>query len=1253
MRSSLLAALLACVAIPLLAAEGAGSPRGLFVRATSPGAPAETTWIDAGGNGVRVLAAGAGVRVAPVSTSPTGRYIVRLAEPALPAPLAARAAARRALDERFTGELARREPGRFGASGPAGVRVVEEYDHLLTGVAVEAPPGWLERLRAMPGVAAVEEDRPVHATLDQSVHQVRGDLVRTLLGGTGRGVRVGIIDTGVDYHHPAFGGGFGPGTRVAGGDDLVNHDGDPMDDNGHGTHVAGIVAGNGGDVIGMAIEATLYAYKVLDANGSGFVSTVIAGLERCADPDQDPSTDDHLDVVNMSLGGYGGSPDDAICRAVDALDSLGTLVVTAAGNAGVLFSILEPAIARGAIAVGAASRADTTIYFSSRGPGPDFAPKPDLLAPGDAIVSAALGGGRVAMSGTSMAAPHVAGAAAMLLQLHRDWTHEEARAALTEGARDVGRPVYEQGAGLLDAFAAATANVFAIPSRLAFGRVQPGGPDTTLERTLRVHSHGVVSMTATLRVRPEHETPGVDVSVDPAQVLVPAGGEASALVRVALRASRPANRESPFEAEGVIEVQLGDETRRVPYSVHDCFQFRATNAGGDVVGVVHDADRVWPTMGPLGSSWVLPPGDYDVMAFSGGDLDVPFLLMPGVHLVSDTVLDMGRGFPDRTLDFALVDESSRPRRPSHMDVLFKHRSGASLGWINALSVPAIRLPEAGPDYRLEWAAWDDDGAVRYDIPGTAQGPFEDGAIANDPAAIRRSTERYAVSPGDSLLPLEFRLHPDGLGGYFGFTSIDITAPLILEPYEITHWRAATPYPVHWRYGRWDLQVRRSVLLGGPGEFVAAVAPLLSLDHGDTVGIHPHWLTERSVMDLTGRRFAFGFGPSFYNADIAFNGTTLLMTPSPGQSGRLFADGLGTKRHGPPTRYELVRGDDVIARDTIPDEDVVESLLMTQIAIPPSLAPGWTVRILAPEAHVLDTASHTTVSTTVAGTSQNLSTPQLLSFAVVASGGVAEEVRFGQDRDPHVEFTAAPPIHAPYATVAAELDARADTTGPWTALAVHQDGLRFRAALAPMAGQVSLRLRLSTLDLGILQMDVEPAFVARPSPAIGARVLQTSADARTARVDWRVPGVDGALVVERSEPGGDWAEWGEANAANGVAHFEDTAVVPGKRYGYRLASASAVAWVQIPIGTPRLSLAIAPNPARGDLLLAIGVDRTAPIRLTLLDVQGRAVRTRVLDGLAPGVHVVSVTPAEHVRPGLYFVRLERGADVITRRVTLLQ
>src|SRR6185369_205423 len=113
------------------------------------------------------------------------------------------------------------------------------------------------------------------------------------------------------------------------------------------------------------------------------------------------------------------------------------------------------------------------------------------------------------------------------------------------------------------------------------------------------------------------------------------------------------------------------------------------------------------------------------------------------------------------------------------------------------------------------------------------------------------------------------------------------------------------------------------------------------------------------------------------------------------------------------------------------------------------------------------------------------------------------------------------------------------------------------------------------------------------------------------------------------------------------------VVAGRRYGYRLAGAEAVAWVQVPVGVPRLSLAISPNPARGDLLLSLGVDRTAPITITLLDIQGRALRSRVLDGLAPGVHLVNVTPSQHLRPGLYFVRLDRGGDVITRRVTLLE
>jgi hypothetical protein len=146
---------------------------------------------------------------------------------------------------------------------------------------------------------------------------------------------------------------------------------------------------------------------------------------------------------------------------------------------------------------------------------------------------------------------------------------------------------------------------------------------------------------------------------------------------------------------------------------------------------------------------------------------------------------------------------------------------------------------------------------------------------------------------------------------------------------------------------------------------------------------------------------------------------------------------------------------------------------------------------------------------------------------------------------------------------------------------------------------------------------------------------------------------GSLLVERSEEGGDWVEWGEVTPANGVAQLVDPSVVPGRRYGYRLVGAESAAYVQIPVGPPRLALAIAPNPAHGDVVVALGVDRTSPITLSLMDLQGRVMSARRLDSPLPGVHVMSLVTSGRARPGLYFVRLERGSDVITRPVTLLQ
>ena len=112
----------------------------------------------------------------------------------------------------------------------------------------------------------------------------------------GDGVVVGIIDSGIDYMHPALGGGFGAGYKVIGGYDVVNQDDDPMDDHGHGTHVAGIVAAHGDSVIGVAPQSRLMAFKVLTADGYGFDSWIIEGIERSLDPNNDNDASDKVDI---------------------------------------------------------------------------------------------------------------------------------------------------------------------------------------------------------------------------------------------------------------------------------------------------------------------------------------------------------------------------------------------------------------------------------------------------------------------------------------------------------------------------------------------------------------------------------------------------------------------------------------------------------------------------------------------------------------------------------------------------------------------------------------------------------------------------------------------------------------------------------------------------------------------------------------------------------------------------------------------
>ncbi|MGW0119919.1 S8 family peptidase [Streptomyces sp. NPDC003327] len=163
---------------------------------------------------------------------------------------------------------------------------------LVNAVAMTVPASETARLAALPGVVAVRPDTRIQVRTDASVPLTGAPDVwkredPTGAKATGRGTVVAVLDSGVDYGHPDLGGGFGEGHKVVGGFDFANGDDDPMDDNGHGTHVAGIIAGKAareGGVSGMAPDARLLAYKVTGADGSGYTSDIIAGIEAAVDP---------------------------------------------------------------------------------------------------------------------------------------------------------------------------------------------------------------------------------------------------------------------------------------------------------------------------------------------------------------------------------------------------------------------------------------------------------------------------------------------------------------------------------------------------------------------------------------------------------------------------------------------------------------------------------------------------------------------------------------------------------------------------------------------------------------------------------------------------------------------------------------------------------------------------------------------------------------------------------------------------------
>ncbi|MHB1050963.1 MAG: S8 family serine peptidase [Bacteroidota bacterium] len=435
-------------------------------------------------------------------------------------------------------------------------RIEKEFETVFSGFSVTVDKGDIHVISSLPGVKNIYPDLRINAT-PVSMNNAPADQTHTTsTAASAQGIRIGIIDTGIDYLHESLGGGYGEGFQVAGGYDFVNNDPDPMDDNGHGTHVAGIIGGNSSAISGLAKDAQLFAYKVLDKNGGGYSSTVLAALER--------AVQDSMQVLNLSLGTSYGHPDDPLATAVDALVEAGIIVVVSAGNAGEFGSIHSPGVSRQALTVGA-SNGNTIASFSSKGPVAEgYMVKPNVVAPGVGILSAKNGGGYVQMSGTSMAAPFVTAVAATLRAKHPDWSATEIIAAIISNSTNLHTGLFAQGNGRVDETVLETRN-FALPAHLSFGFDSLSATTWSRREKIRIISN--TSAATSYRLVSASVNPAIQIRCTPQQITV--GPQQPATVDIDLTANNlflSNNKDFAGGYTGTILAIGENDTIVVPYT---------------------------------------------------------------------------------------------------------------------------------------------------------------------------------------------------------------------------------------------------------------------------------------------------------------------------------------------------------------------------------------------------------------------------------------------------------------------------------------------------------------------------------------------------------------------------------------------------------------------------------------------------------------------------------------------------------------
>ncbi|MER5281186.1 S8 family serine peptidase [Streptomyces sp. NPDC002809] len=570
------------------------------------------------------------------------------------------------------------------------------------------------------GVEKVWLDAKVTASLSESVPLI-GAPEAWKGGWDGEGVTVAVLDSGIDATHPDLAGKIATSRSFVAGQTVA-------DGHGHGTHVADTIVGSGaasnGSRKGVAPGARLAVGKVLDNAGSGAESDIIAGMEWA-------TGEAGAKVVSMSLGGDPTDGTDPLSQAVNDLSaSTGALFVIAAGNAGPgRTTIGTPGAAAAALTVAATDKSDKLASFSSRGPRTDGALKPDIAAPGVNITAARAAGTSLGtpvdphyttLNGTSMATPHVAGAAAILAEEHPDWSGARLKSALMSTAKDDGYTAYEQGAGRVDVARATAQKVTATTAGADFGAI-PADDDAAADRKVTYANGGDQDVTLGLASTFGGADGAVDgvLTLSAQTVTVPAGGTADVTVTVqpgglaqgSYSGSVVATDPSGDRVTTPVGLQRAPKT--VPLTIHVldrhgqpavAHQFSAWAAAVDIPGVYGAPPGTVPANGTYQTR--VEPGTYDVGGLATLDADDggPSTL----SLLEEPQVTVGDAGAEVTLDarkaVRLRPETPRPIDMSHARgaVTFARRTtdgtmlaGATMGVMNNVYVTPTQRVTVG------------------------------------------------------------------------------------------------------------------------------------------------------------------------------------------------------------------------------------------------------------------------------------------------------------------------------------------------------------------------------------------------------------------------------------------------------------------------------------------------------------------------------------------------------------------------------